>query len=165
MMVKSIREYRTEIENLRFMKQESDSYQYCEFLGTDNDDLCEAIRHLKRYNREHTGPFESKAFGFTVQNGKQELVGAIHANTEWEWIFIKHLWVREEDRGMGIGRQLVERILTEANRRGIYKYYLSTFDFQAPDFYQRLGFSIFGVLPGVSGSYDSYFMKREDPRP
>lgn len=132
------------------------------FEGNENKELQQAVQELKKFNRSFTGPFEKEEFGFLAKNKKGELIGAISANTEWEWIFIKHLWIRDRMRGKGLGSRLMDAIISEANGRGIYKYYLSTFSFQAPDFYRKLGFEVFGTLPGVSASYDSYFMKRED---
>lgn len=132
------------------------------FVNDPGEELEFAVDQLRKYNRSFTGPFESEHFGFIAKNDSEEVVGAVHGNTEWEWVFIKHLWVSEDFRGMELGSELMETIIQEANRRGRYKYYLSTFEFQAPEFYKKLGFEIFGTLPQVSGEYDSFYMKRED---
>ncbi|WP_421775560.1 GNAT family N-acetyltransferase [Gracilimonas sp.] len=132
------------------------------FKNDPGEELEFAVDQLKKYNRSFTGPFESETFGFIAKNDSGEVVGAVHGNTEWEWVFIKHLWVREDYRGMGLGSDLMEAIIKEANKRGRYKYYLSTFEFQAPEFYKKVGFKIFGTLPRVSGNYDSSYLKRED---
>lgn len=132
------------------------------FKTDPGEDLEFAVDQLKKYNRSFTGPFETEQFGFIAKDDSGEVVGAINGNTEWEWVFIKHLWVREDYREMGLGSDLMEAIIQEANKRGRYKYYLSTFEFQAPEFYKKLGFEIFGTLPQVSGNYDSFYLKRED---
>jgi ribosomal protein S18 acetylase RimI-like enzyme len=135
------------------------------FKGDSGKELDFAVDQLRIYNRSFTGPFESEQFGYIAKNDSGEVVGAVHGNTEWEWVFIKHLWVSEDFRGTGLGSQLMDAIIQEANNRGRYKYYLSTFEFQAPGFYKKLGFEVFGELPNVSGVYGSYYMKREDHRP
>ncbi|MCP9291727.1 GNAT family N-acetyltransferase [Gracilimonas sediminicola] len=132
------------------------------FVNDPGEELEFAVDQLRKYNRSFTGPFESEQFGFIASNDSGEVVGAVHGNTEWDWVFIKHLWVREDFRGMGLGSDLMEAIIRESNKRGRYKYYLSTFEFQAPEFYKKLGFEIFGTLPGVAGKYDSFYLKRED---
>ncbi|MGN8224632.1 GNAT family N-acetyltransferase [Gracilimonas sp. BCB1] len=132
------------------------------FKNDPGEELEFAVDQLKKYNRSFTGPFESERFGFIAKNDSGEVIGAVHGNTEWEWVFIKHLWVREDYRGMGLGSELMEAIIQEANKQGRYKYYLSTFEFQAPEFYKKLGFKIFGTWPQVSGNYDSFYLKRED---
>jgi len=141
------------------------SFKLNAFSNDSNQELEFAVEQLKKFNRSFTGPFESEQFGLIAKSKNNALIGAIHGNTEWEWVFIKHLWVREDHRSEGLGSELMEAIISASKERGRYKYYLSTFDFQAPDFYKKFGFEVFGKLPGVSGSYDSYYMKREDAPP
>jgi GNAT superfamily N-acetyltransferase len=132
------------------------------FRGKPTEELEFAVDELRKYNRSFMGPFESEGFGIIAKDEKGEVAGAVSAKTEWEWVFVKYLWVREDLRREGLGSRLMKGIIQESNNRGRFKYYLSTFEFQAPEFYKKLGFEIFGTLPKVSGEYDSYYLKRED---
>jgi GNAT superfamily N-acetyltransferase len=56
------------------------------------------------------------------------------------------LWVAERYRKHGIGSQLMSSAETTARERYCRAAYLDTFTFQAPIFYERLGYREFGRL-------------------
>ncbi|ABI72294.1 hypothetical protein [Shewanella frigidimarina] len=49
----------------------------------------------------------------------------------------------------------------EAIKRGCMIAQLDTLDFQAPRFYQDLGFNIIGTVPKFTGSPARYFMMKQ----
>ena len=67
------------------------------------------------------------------------------------------LWLDEPLRGAGLGTQLLRREEAEAQEAGCSRAVLDTFEFQALPFYQRHGYSVFGVhedyLPGSRRYY------------
>jgi ribosomal protein S18 acetylase RimI-like enzyme len=75
-------------------------------------------------------------------------------------LFIESLWDAEPLRRRGHGKQLVLTAEREAVQRGCRFAHLDTFSFQAPDFYRRLGYEVFGVLTGYAGGHSRYFMKK-----
>lgn len=54
---------------------------------------------------------------------------------------LRQLWVRPELRRRGLGSDLVRRFEARAQEHGCSVFYLETFDFQAPGFYQALGYA------------------------
>lgn len=54
---------------------------------------------------------------------------------------LQQLWVHEAWRRRGIGAALVRRFETRAAERGCSKFYLETFNFQAPALYLSLGYA------------------------
>ena len=71
------------------------------------------------------------------------------------------LWVTEPLRGRGYGRQLLEAAEQYAIERGCTQAWLTTFSFQAPEFYPRFGYQSFGVLEGhPTGHRHHFFQKR-----
>jgi ribosomal protein S18 acetylase RimI-like enzyme len=54
--------------------------------------------------------------------------------------------VHDDLRGQGIGRDLMARAEQRAIALGCHSAWLDTFSFQAPRFYQKLGYEVFGVL-------------------
>ncbi len=65
----------------------------------------------------------------------------------WTWgggAGIEMMWVRADRRGSGIGRQVVMAAEAEATRRGCTDISVTSFTFQAPGFYQRLGYVVTG---------------------
>jgi GNAT superfamily N-acetyltransferase len=70
------------------------------------------------------------------------------------------MWIREDLRGHGYGGRLLTSIEDEARRRGAKKVFLDTFSFQAPDFYIRHGYRVFGELPDFPPASRRYFLTK-----
>ena len=64
----------------------------------------------------------------------------------FDWLFVNWLWVADPYRKHGIGSQLMGGAEAAAQAHGCRAAYLDTFTFQAPKFYQRLGYREFGRL-------------------
>jgi ribosomal protein S18 acetylase RimI-like enzyme len=71
------------------------------------------------------------------------------------------MWIREDLRGCGYGHQLLTRLEDEARQRGARHAHLDTFSFQAPTFYQRHGYRIFGELPDYPAGHTRYYMVKD----
>ena len=56
------------------------------------------------------------------------------------------LFLPEDMRGSGMGRRVMRAAEREAALRGCRGIWLDTMTFQAPDFYRKLGFSVFGEI-------------------
>jgi GNAT superfamily N-acetyltransferase len=64
----------------------------------------------------------------------------------FEWLFVNWLWVADAYRKHGVGSQLMAGAEAAAREHGCRAAYLDTFTFQAPKFYERLGYREFGRL-------------------
>jgi GNAT superfamily N-acetyltransferase len=81
--------------------------------------------------------------------------------TALEWLFVNWLWVAEPYRRSGEGSRLMNAVEAEARKAGCRGAYLDTFSFQAPKFYQKLGYSEFGRIADFPAGFDRiWFMKR-----
>ncbi len=89
------------------------------------------------------------------------LVGRTHSIPYWLEISI--IWVGERLRHQGLGRQLMERAEREAVQRKCRFARLATGNFQAPAFYQKLGYTLYGTLDNCPpGETVFYFWKKLD---
>ena len=83
------------------------------------------------------------------------LIGRTHSIRDWFEVSV--IWVKENVRGRGIGRQLMALSEQEAVSRGCRYARLATSDYQAPGFYPKLGYELYGKLencpPGVTCFY------------
>ena len=59
------------------------------------------------------------------------------------------VWVREDRRGEGWGTRLMAAAEEEARERGCQRVAVSSFTFQAPAFYQQLGYVETGRTVGL----------------
>ena len=75
----------------------------------------------------------------------------------WTWGgsgYIDLLWVRDDQRGSGLGARLLAAAEAEIGRRGCDRAVLSTHSFQAPGFYARSGYTEYGRTPGYQHGHD-----------
>jgi GNAT superfamily N-acetyltransferase len=86
------------------------------------------------------------------------IVGGATGFTHWEWLFIRHLWVSDELRGGGLGAHLLGTAEATARERGCGAVWLDTFSFQAPGFYQKLGYRQFGQLDDFPPGHARHFL-------
>jgi GNAT superfamily N-acetyltransferase len=75
-----------------------------------------------------------------------EIVAGLAGETYCGWLFVRYLWVCEDLRGRGVGRELMTQAEARARHRGCHSAWLDTFSFQAPGFYAKLGYEEFGRL-------------------
>ena len=73
------------------------------------------------------------------------------------------LFVPATLRGQGIGLALMASAEAEARKRGCRGALVDAFSFQAPRFYETIGFTLFGILQDFPPGHDRhYFFKRID---
>ena len=112
-------------------------------------------------NEGHSGPLRPYPFALSVRDESGTLVAGLKALVYWNVLRIDLLWVDAAHRGKGHGVSLVRRAEEVARERACAVAFVSTFDFQAPDFYLKLGYAQIGELSGVpEGSRLRWFSKR-----
>jgi hypothetical protein len=55
----------------------------------------------------------------------------------------------------------MEVVEEKARELGAKNAYLDTFSFQAPGFYEKLGYQTFGELPAFPPGHERFYMKKE----
>ena len=87
------------------------------------------------------------------------LIGHIYAG----WLFVNLLWVHADLRRRGIGQGLLAEAERYAVGLGCHSAWLDTFSFQAPGFYQKLGYTVFGTLDYPPDHKRFFLQKRLQP--
>jgi GNAT superfamily N-acetyltransferase len=110
---------------------------------------------LSRYNREQAGYWDSRALAVLVSDAStQAVVGGMLGRTSLGLCFIDLVFLPDALRGRGVGSAMMRQAEDEARRRGCRTVVLYTISFQAPGFYERLGYRRFGAIecdpPGTS---------------
>lgn len=116
---------------------------------------------IHTYNIQHAGDDHGRSLCFVLRAADEEIVGGVIGATHWNWLHIDLMWVKEELRGCGYGHRLLTLAEEEARKRGAEHAYLDTFSFQAPDFYKRHGYQIFGELPDFPPGHLRYYLTKE----
>lgn len=89
-----------------------------------------------------------------------KIVGGAAART-WEGVLdISILWVHEDYRGEGYGRQLMAVAEAEGLKRGCELSELRTFEYQAPEFYKKVGYEEYHVVEGWPRGHRRHFFRK-----
>jgi GNAT superfamily N-acetyltransferase len=75
-----------------------------------------------------------------------EVGAGLAGETYCGWLFIKYLWVSDNLRLRGVGRELIVQAEARARERSCRSARVDTFSFQAPGFYKKMGYEEFGQL-------------------
>lgn len=126
------------------------------------DDVRIIDEGLDEYNLSFVPPHDYRPLAVFLRNAEGEVVGGAYGGTYWGWLYVKYLWIAEEYRARGYGRQLMEAAHAEAARRGCQRCHLDTLDFQALRFYQQLGYQIFGILEDCPPGHQRFFLHKRD---
>lgn len=116
---------------------------------------------INAFNTQQAGDDNGKTLCFVILAPGGEIVGGTIGATYWDWLYIELMWIRDDLRRMGFGRQLMHLAEEEAKKRGARISYLDTFSFQAPDFYKKLGYQVFGELLEFPPGHQRYFLTRK----
>jgi GNAT superfamily N-acetyltransferase len=116
---------------------------------------------LIRYNLQKAGPFHYKRTVLTVRDDKKRVLGGVILQSYWRETYVELLWLSARARRLGFGRKLMQEAERRARRRGSRLMHLNTYSFQAPGFYEKLGFKRFGGMAGSpKGASRHWFVKQ-----
>jgi len=115
---------------------------------------------LLAYNAGFYGTPQERKLAISACAEDGRLVAGLLGHTHHGWLHVGWLWVPEELRHQGIGTELMRRAEAEALERGCHHAHLTTLDFQARSFYERLGYTAFGVLDDYPRPHQRFFMQK-----
>jgi ribosomal protein S18 acetylase RimI-like enzyme len=136
------------------------------------DETWEAVVSiLKGYNRDRNPAFYEarerpenapKPLSVVAFDADGAVVGGLIGETQFAWLKVSIVAVAEHARGQGVGRRLMELGENEAIARGCRHVYLDTMDYQAPGFYQKLGYTVAAKLDDWdSHGHTRYYFTKE----
>jgi len=95
---------------------------------------------IYEFNSQATGYLDGKLLAGRVRDGAGEVIAGFSGHTWGSCCYLSHVWVHEQHRGKGLGKALLQVAETEARHRGCIQMVLLTHSFQAPRFYERVGY-------------------------
>ena len=116
--------------------------------------------HLDTFNVGVTGLHEYHTVSVFLRDDHDEILGGCLGQIWGGWLSVNILWVSEPLRGQGHGRRLLAAAERYAVERGCTHAWLTTFSFQAPEFYPRLGYERFAVLADHPRGHQHHFFQK-----
>lgn len=126
----------------------------------DAHDVRTVVRELVAFNTQRAGVEGHRPLTVFVRGPDSEVLGGALGYTHWTWLFVSHLWVADTLRGQGWGERLVSALEHAAVERGCRNAHVDTFSFQAPGFYERLGYTRFGELADYPPGFTRIFLRK-----
>lgn len=130
-------------------------------LSPSEDDILKVRRKLQDYNSNFFEIDDEPNFVISETDEENELIGGIVCTIVGQWLEIDFLWVKDDQRGKGLGKKL----LFEAEKIGMEnkctKAFLNTMSFQAKPFYLKYGYNIVYIQKGYPLVNEKYFMEKD----
>jgi ribosomal protein S18 acetylase RimI-like enzyme len=121
------------------------------------------IDELVEYNLSKVSSSQEELFidlSKKIVDGDKIIAGIIARMYCWNIVYVDTLWVASNYRNNKYGSILLKEVENEARAKGAKLIHLDTFDFQAKDFYEKQGYSIFGKLEDCPENHCRYYMKK-----
>jgi GNAT superfamily N-acetyltransferase len=115
---------------------------------------------IYEFNAKATGYFDGMLLAGCIRSDTGEIIAGFNGHTWGGSCELLHVWVQEEYRGQGLGTLLLRSAEAEARARGCVQVVLATHSFQAPGFYERMGYERKYVIEGhPQGHADIIYFK------
>ena len=115
---------------------------------------------LNQFNNERVGEDGHTPLNIVEYDANGNMLGGILGGTYWGWMYVDILWVHESHRYKGVGSKLLRGAEKEAVRRGCHHVHLDTMSWQAPEFYQKHGYEVIGILPDIPNGNQKYLLMK-----
>jgi ribosomal protein S18 acetylase RimI-like enzyme len=121
-----------------------------------------AVEPLIRFNEDQTGRYGDRVpLVVTATDARTgEILGALVGEIRFAFLYIAVLYIAPALRRGGVGRRLMNEAEAEAARRGCKGVWVDSYSFQAPGFYQRLGYTVFGELADYPPGHRRVFLMK-----
>lgn len=129
-------------------------------LNPDQADLDQLVSGLGKHSTEFTTTPGFEPIAVFAKDPSGELVAGASGYINWSWLNVSLLWVSETQRGRGLGALLLARIEEAAIQRGCTAAHLSTFSYQALEFYRANGYESFAELPNYPAEHSKIFLQK-----
>lgn len=129
------------------------------------EDLKTISKGIQSYNQNHIPDEvvfeEDTKFAVFAKDEDGLVQGGIRACAFWNYCIIELLWLSEKTRGQGVGSKLMVAAEDYAKEKGFEYIRTETISFQAKPFYEKLGYTVFGVLPDHPKGHTTYCLVKK----
>ena len=133
--------------NIEFQKGKPahNEMQYLEdMINFYGQKKCEVVRNCASYS-------------FVIRDEAGKVYGALVCGQTFDEFKVSFLCVDESLRGQGYGGKLVKKAEEQAKKLGFKYITLTTLNFQAPEFYKKMGFELEFIRENKNPMLTKYF--------
>lgn len=100
-------------------------------------------------------------FAFFIRDENNEIIGGCNGNIGYDWLYVDQLWVNDSLRGKGYGTALMRAAEKLALEKNCVSAAVNTADWEALDFYKKLGYRVELERHGLAKNSIFYFLRKE----
>ncbi|KTD33602.1 GNAT family acetyltransferase [Legionella nautarum] len=100
-------------------------------------------------------------FAYFIRDNQAQIVGGCAGDNMYGGLFVGQLWVKEDLRGKGYGTQLMSLAENLAKKSQCRFITVNTFEWEALDFYKKLGFYVEFERRGYDKHSIFYFLRKD----
>jgi GNAT superfamily N-acetyltransferase len=115
-------------------------------------------QRLMEYNLRQVGHMEVENFSLFVKDTDETVLGGITGAILWDIMRVDILWLDDLLRGKGYGSKLIRMAEQYAADKQCKLIKLDTFSFQAPEFYKKLGYEVYGVVEDEPKGFQHFYL-------
>lgn len=130
-----------------------------EYKDSLNDNLWNMIdSEFNKYAEKNDVICNYKSFNFIAKEN-EKIIGIITGHSYYKEVYISDLIIFDEYRNKQIGTKLVKTVEDYFKDKGFENINLTTYDFQAPEFYKKCGFKVEFIRENKENSkLNKYFL-------
>jgi len=121
------------------------------------DDLKVIAEGVFSHGRAQARDGNAEPIACLVRDGPRVVAGGT-GRTEYQRLFVSHLWVAEDFRRQGLARCILQALESEAVHRGCSDALIETLDDGVAALYGRLGYRSVAVVPGYVGPFNRHIL-------
>ena len=115
---------------------------------------------VDEFNMATTGLHDVRLLAVFLRDAAGAICAGLTGHTWGGYCEVRYLWVRDSERGRGLGRALLAAAEREVLSRGCDRVILSSHSFQAPGFYQKQGYTIVGTAEGCPKGHAAVYLQK-----
>ena len=117
-------------------------------------------QQLEDFNAVQTGRNDANSVEMVIRDPEGRVIAGLKGLTVLDWLYVGTLWVHQDHRDRGLGSRVLLAAEDIARRRGCIGACLTSFSFQAPDFYRRHGYASFASIEDYPIGQELIFFKK-----
>ena len=113
-----------------------------EITNQANEEVAKIIYNgFDKYAKQNEIHCNYKKFNFIAKD-KNKIVGILAGHSYYDEVHIENLIVLKEYRHQNIGSMLLKKVEEHYKNENIDNFNLTTYEFQAPKFYEKMGYTL-----------------------
>lgn len=131
-------------------------------VDTDKDQKIAAIlkKNLREFNKAKIGTYEYIHYTIYITDENENITGGLYGEILDKVCVIYVVWVHENTRKKGLGTEIFNKLEAFAKDNNCKILQVDTAEFQARQFYEKIGFSVVATLPENFMGFTTFIMRK-----